>query len=134
MFRDLKNDDAVVLIVQVLAIILVFAVPTTVLALALPDHSSKIVLCGIYLLFATVALFAGAGWREPNYSVRAKIYTLLVLAATIFYVPTSRLITDFDWDFIDFINSVGIRSAYLLSPFLVGLILSYVMRKYTSGK
>ncbi|MEN6356520.1 MAG: hypothetical protein ABFD83_05475 [Armatimonadota bacterium] len=138
MSRDIKDrdDSAVVLMVQVLAIILVFAVPTIVLTLALPKYSSWIVLGGIYLLFATAALFAGVGWRDPNYTLRAKIYTLLVLAATIFYVPTSRLISDFDWEFTDFVNAVSIRSACLLSPFIIGLILSRVMRKYTtpSGK
>lgn len=131
-----RDDSAAVLTVQVLAIVFVFAVPTIVLAIALPEYSSWIVLCGTYLLFATAALFAGIGWREPNYTLRAKICTLLVLAATIFYVPTSRLISDFDWEFTDFLNAVATRSAYLLSPFIIGLILSRVMRKYTtpSGK
>jgi hypothetical protein len=134
MFRDTKdrNDSAAVLTVQVLAIVFVFAVPTIVLALALPKYSSWIVLGGTYLLFATAALFAGIGWREPNYTLRAKIYTLLVLVATIFYVPTSRLISDFDWEFTDFLDAAAIRSAYLLSPFVIGLILSRVMRKYTT--
>lgn len=138
MSRNLReNDDgAAVLIVQVLAIVLVFAVPTAVLALALPDYSSWIILCGTYLLFATAALFAGIGWRDPNYTPRARAYTLVVLAGTILVVPISRLISDEFWELSDFFYTIFIRCASLLSPFIIGLVLSRVMNKYTipSGK
>jgi hypothetical protein len=134
MSRDVKNNDdgAAVLFIQVAAIVLVFAVPTAVLALVLPDYSSWIILGGTYLLFATAALFAGIGWQDPNYTTRARIYTLLVFAGTILAVPTSRFYSDFDWEIGDFLHAIALRSAYLLSPFFVGLIFSRIMRKYTA--
>lgn len=136
MSRGLNNSDdgAAVLFIQVAAIVLVFAVPTAVLALVLPDYSSWIILGGTYLLFAVAALFAGIGWKDPNYSLRARIYTLLVLAGTILAVPTSRFFSDFDWEIGDFFHAVAMRSACLLSPFLIGLIFSRVMRRYTAAK
>ncbi|MHB9035687.1 MAG: hypothetical protein ACYC64_03410 [Armatimonadota bacterium] len=127
-----SDDSAAVLIVQVLAIVLVFAVPTAVLALALPDYSSWIIVCGTYLLFATAALFAGIGWRDPNYTPRARAYTLVVIAGTILVMPISRLISDEFWELSDFLYTIFIRSASLLSPFLIGLVLSGVMKKYTT--
>ncbi|MCE5315559.1 MAG: hypothetical protein ABFD49_02515 [Armatimonadota bacterium] len=134
MSQDSKSGDdrTIVLGVQVLAILVVFAVPTAVLALALPDYSSWIVIGGTYLLFATAALFAGIGWRDSNYSPRARICTLLILAATILVAPTLRWISGEYWEFTYFLYVVAMRSASLLSPFIIGLILSRVMSRYTT--
>ncbi|MCE5200406.1 MAG: hypothetical protein ABFD54_01060 [Armatimonadota bacterium] len=134
--NEQDNDSLAVLMLQLFVIILIFAVPTVILAMALPKYASWIILGGTYLLFALAALFAGIGWREPAYSLHARIYTLLVFAFTILAMPVYHLVNGDYWDFDDFVQGVLVRGAVVLTPFVAGLIGSWMMRRYVtpSGK
>ncbi|MCL5104946.1 MAG: hypothetical protein M1133_12645 [Armatimonadetes bacterium] len=128
---DERNESTIVLIVQLAAILLVFAVPVTVLALAIPQHAQTIILIAVYTLFGIAALFAGIGWREPSYGETARSYTKWVFVFTITAVAASRWLADPDQEIPDYVVGVVIRALILLLPFFLGRFIDREMQKHS---
>lgn len=128
---DERNESTIVLIVQLVAILLIFAVPVAILVLVLPQYAQSIVLVAVYVLFGIAALFAGVGWREPSYGPAARAYTKWVFIFTIAAVALSRWTADPDQEISDFLTGVLIRALILVLPFFLGRFIDRQMEKYS---
>ena len=131
---DERNESTIVLIVQLIAILLVFAVPVVILTLALPQYAQAIVLVAAYALFGIAALFAGIGWREPSYGPTARAYTKWVFVFTIAAVALSRWTADPEQEIPDFVLSVLVRALILVLPFFLGRFIDWQMEKFSKPR
>lgn len=125
-FRDAEpEDNAIVVIVQILALLIAFAVPVGLLLLVFPDHSRRIVLVSVYGFFAISALFAGVGWTDPNYSLAGKFYTKWIIVFTVIAMAVSKWYSaPPEQEVSDWAVAVLIRTAILVLPFFVGRFIS----------
>ena len=128
---DERNESTIVLIVQLVAILLVFAVPVVILALAIPQYAQTIVLIAVYVLFGIAALFAGVGWNEPSYGPTARAYTKWVFVFTIVAVAVSRWTAIPDQEISDYVIGVVIRALILVMPFFLGRFIDRQMQRYS---
>ena len=131
---DERNESTIVLIVQLVAILLIFAVPVTVLALALPQYAQIIVLVSVYALFGIAALFAGVGWREPSYGPTARAYTKWVFIFTIAAVAVSRWTADPEQEIPGYVVGIVVRALILVLPFFLGRFIDHQMERYSKPK
>ena len=130
-FRDEEpKENAIVVIVQILALLIAFAVPVGLLLLIFPDHTRKIVLVAVYTVFAISALFAGVGWTDPNYSPTGKFYTKWIIALTVVAMAASKWYSaPPEQEVSDWAVAVLIRAAILVLPFFVGRFISSQVTK-----
>ncbi len=132
--RREQDESTWVLIAQLAALVFAFTVPVALLAILFPKHTSSIILVAVYVLFGLSAMFAGAGWNEPNYSHTAKFYTKLILVFTVVAMAASKWIYDPEIEFPEWAAEVVVRGLALVVPFFVGRLISKQMQKYTPKK
>lgn len=126
--EEQQRDNTLVIIAQIAALLLVFAVPVTALLLIFPDHTTIIALISVYAIFAIAALFAGIGWQEPTYTRQAKIYTVLIIALTVAAVATSRWQSYSDHG-MKWTLDVLARTSFLVIPFFLGRFIKNQVHK-----
>ncbi len=116
-----SNENVIVIIAQVLALLIAYAVPVGLLLLIFPDHTRKIILIAVYALFAISALFAGVGWSDPNYSSEAKFYTRWIIVLTVIAMAASKWYSaPPEQEVMDWAVGVLMRAAILVLPFFIG--------------
>jgi len=124
------NENLIVIIFQVLAMLIAFAVPVGLLLLIFPDHTRRIVLVSVYGIFAISALFAGIGWTDANYSPSAKFYTKGIIAFTVIAMAASKWYSaPPEQEVSDWAVAVLIRAAILVLPFFIGRFISSQVTK-----
>lgn len=119
-----KSENAAILTIQILAFLLVFAVPVGLLLLLFPKHTEAIIMISVYTLFGISALFAGVGWNEPAFGPEAKSYTKWIIAFTVVAMAVSRWFSFPEQDEVEWALGILPRAAVLILPFFLGKFIS----------
>jgi len=122
-----EGGSLLVVTAQLLAYLLVFAVPAAILWLVLPDYRAIVIQLAAYLVFAVSAISAGAGWHHPSYTVTIRSFTWFVFLAVIFTAPTIAYMDGDIEEFGDFAVWVAERAGFVLAPFFLGRLLYWMV-------
>lgn len=122
--KNEKSENAAVITIQILAFLLVFAVPVGLLLLFFPQRAETIIMVAVYALFGISALFAGVGWNEPAFGSAAKSYTKWIIAFTVVAMAVSRWYAFPEQDETEWVWDVLSRAAVLILPLFLGKFIS----------